>query len=242
MAGESGGMTRIAILAALLLASAPAAAAERNYSVTNFEQIRVDGPYRVRLTTGVAPFARASGSATALDGVSISVQGTTLVIRSSRSAWGGYPGEQSGPVEIAVGTHELDRAWLNGAGSLAIDRIEGLSFDLAVQGSGSVEIAQAEVDQLEIGISGAASARLAGTAPKLTAIVRGMSVLDAPGLTVKDATIGAEGPSHVRLTVTEEAAIDARGVATVALVGNPACTIRARGSASVSGCSNSSGR
>ena len=51
----SGSMIRTlpALLAVALLA-APALAAERRYSVTDFERIEVDGPYVVRLTTGRA--------------------------------------------------------------------------------------------------------------------------------------------------------------------------------------------
>ena len=37
-------MIRTVTLAALILAAAPVAAAERNYSVTSFDRIRVDGP------------------------------------------------------------------------------------------------------------------------------------------------------------------------------------------------------
>jgi len=70
----------------------------------------------------------------------------------------------------------------------------------------------------------------------LTAIVRGISTLDAPGLTSKNATIGAQGPATVRLTVTETAKVDAQGAAAVALTGNPACIVKAVGSATVSGC------
>lgn len=239
-------MTRPALLAAMLLAvagqSAPAVAADRNYSVTSFDRIRLDGAYRVRLVTGVAPFARASGPQQALDQVAIDVQGRTLVVRANRSSWGGYPGEASGPLTIEVGTHELSAAWVNGAGSLAIDRVRGLSFDLAIQGSGSAEIGAAEVDQLKIGISGAASARLAGAAPKVTAIVRGNSVLDAAALSAKDATIGVEGPSSLTMTVANEAQVDAKGLATVQLNGGPACTVKAQGSASVAGCRGGSSR
>ena len=61
-------MIRTVTLAALLLAAAPASAAERNYSVSSFDRIRVDGPYRVTLTTGVSPFAKASGSNAGIDG------------------------------------------------------------------------------------------------------------------------------------------------------------------------------
>ena len=87
---------------AALAASVPASAAERNFTVTGFDRIRIDGPYRVRLTTGVAPFAKASGSAAALNGVSIEVQGKTLIVRKNPSGWGSYPGEGPGPIEIAI--------------------------------------------------------------------------------------------------------------------------------------------
>lgn len=231
---------RLPILALLALASLPATAAapvaQRNYSVTSFDRIRVDGPYEVRLKTNVAPFARASGSQASLDGVSVRVEGRTLIVRPSSGGWGGYPGENRGPVTIEVGTHDLGTAWLNGAGTLIIDKIKGLGFDLAIQGSGSARIDSADIDQLKLGISGAGSTRIAGRAANMTATVRGTSSLDAEGLTVKDAVIGAEGPAIVRATVTNAAKVDALGLAAVTLVGKPACTVNAKGSASVTGC------
>ena len=239
MMREGGAMKSHVLALSVLLAAAPAAAAPtlvRNFSVTGFDRIRVEGPFNVQLATGVAPFARASGSAAALDGVEIDVDGRTLVIRPNSASWGGYPGQAKGPVEITVGTHELSTAWVNGSGTLGIDRIKGLSFDLAVQGAGSATIANASVDQLKIGMSGSGTVAIAGGAPKLTAIVRGTSVLDAAGLSVKDAVIGAEGTPTVRANVSGTAKIDAQGVATVELAGAPACEVKAQGSATVRGC------
>ena len=54
---------RTFLFAATILAiAAPAHAADRNFGVTSFTKIRISGPYRVSLATGVAPFAKASGS------------------------------------------------------------------------------------------------------------------------------------------------------------------------------------
>ncbi len=239
MCGESEAMRFLFLtLAAGALASAPAQATQptRNYSVQSFDRIRLDGPYKVRLVTGVAPFARASGATAALDSVAITVQGRTLIISRNRSTWGGYPGQPAGAVEIQVGTHELGTAWLNGAGSLTIDRVRGLSFDLSVQGAGAASIARVEVDQLKVGLAGAGSATLAGRAPKMTALVRGASLLDASALMVKDVTLGAEGPAIVKLNAVSSANIQIAGTASVEIIGNPACTIKATGSATVSGC------
>ncbi|WP_309603147.1 GIN domain-containing protein [Sphingomonas sp.] len=225
------------ILAALLLASAPATAADRNFGVSGFDRVRVDGDYKVNLIVGVAPFARASGSSRALDPVDVVVEGRTLIVRANRSAsWGGYPGESAGPVEVSIGTHDLTAAFVNGAGSLNINQVRGLKFEASAQGAGSIAIDKVDVDQFQLGLAGAASARLAGKALKLTAIVRGTSALDGEALSVKDAVIGATGPAIIKLTATGTAKVDAIGVASVSLIGKPACSVTIKGSASVSGC------
>ena len=224
------------IATSLVAAATPVAAAERHFSANSFTRIRIDGPYKVRLAVGVAPFATATGSPQALDGLAIDVQGATLVVHADRSSWGGSSGQTVGPVEISLGTHELTAAWVNGSGSLAIDQVKGLGFDLSVQGSGGASIDKVAVDQFKLGLAGAASARLAGAALRMTAIVRGSSVFDGSALATKNVTIGAEGPAIVKLIATETAKVDAMGASTVTLSGSPACTVRAQGSASVEGC------
>ena len=228
-------------LAALLLSTAPApstaGASERNFGVSGFDRVRVDGDYKVTLTVGVPPFAKAKGSARALDPVDVVVEGRTLIVRSNKSAsWGGYPGESAGPVEVLIGTHELSAAFVNGAGSLDINKVRGMKFEAAAQGAGSIAIGAVEVDVFQLGLAGAASARLAGKALKLTAIVRGTSALDGEALIVKDAVIGAQGPAIVKLTATGTAKVNAIGVAAVTLSGKPSCIVTTKGSASVSGC------
>jgi hypothetical protein len=229
----------LASIAIATLAS-PAGAATRNFGVTGFEKVRVEGPFKVKLTTGVAPFASASGSPAAIEKVAIEMRGNTLLVHASSSSWGGYPGQDAGPVEIDIGTHDLSSAWLTGAGAIAIDKISGLSFDLSVQGSGAATIGQTDVDQLNISIGGTASASLSGRADKVTAVVRGVSSLDAANLAVKDATIGAEGTATVAANVSNSVKVDGNGPITVRFTGGPACTLRVGGSASVSGCKSTS--
>jgi hypothetical protein len=221
---------------ASLALAAPAAAATRTFGITSFTKVRVEGPYKVTLTSGVAPFAKAIGSTTALDRVAIDVRGDTLVIQTNPSAWGGYPGADPGPVEVSVGTHDLTSAALTGAGSLAISRVKGLSFALSVQGSGSAQIDDVAADQLEVNLAGTANAKLQGHALKLTALVRGLSSIDAAKLTTPDAHITADGSATVDVAVTETARVDAWGPATIRFSGRPACTLKVSGSTSVSGC------
>ena len=230
-------MKHLILAAFLVSAASTASAADRNFGVSGFDRIRVDGAYKVVLTVGAPPFARATGSMRALDPVDIIVEGRTLVVRTKSSAsWGGYPGESAGPVEVRVGTHELSAAFVNGAGSLSINKVRGLKFESSAQGAGAITIDQVEVDQFQLGLAGAASAKLAGTVGKLTATVRGSSSLDGEALVVKDAVVGAQGPAIVKLTATGTAKVDAIGVAAVTLTGKPSCIVTTKGSASVSGC------
>jgi len=224
-----------AALAMLALAD-PAGAATRNFGITSFEKVRVEGPFKVVLTTGIAPFARATGSSAALDRVAVEVRGNTLVVHSNLASTDGYPDQNLGPVEISIGTHDLTGAWLSGAGTLAINKVRGLSFDLSAQGSGAAGIGEVDVDQLNISVVGTASAVLAGRAGKVTAVVRGISSLDASGLVAKDATIGAEGAATIKANVSDAVTIDGNGPVAISLTGRPACTLRLSGSTSVTGC------
>jgi hypothetical protein len=224
------------LVAAAALLTAPASAATRNFGINSFDRVRVDGPFKVRLVTGKAPFARASGGSAALDGLKVDVQGRTLIVRASSTTWAGASGTSNGPIEIDLGTHELTAAWVNGSGTLHIDKVKGLTFDLSVQGSGAGGIAQADIDQLRVSVGGTGTALVAGRSGKLKAVVRGVSTLDASKLGVKDAELAAEGPATVLASVSNAAKVDGSGVATIILTGNPACTARMAGSASLSGC------
>lgn len=220
----------------LLALATPADAATRTFGITDFTKVRVEGPYKVTLTTGVAPFARASGSSVALDRVAIEVRGDTLVVHADKNGWGGYPGEDPGPVEVTVGTHDLSNVALTGAGSLGINRVTGLTFALGVQGSGAVQIDDVAADQFSVSLAGTASARLAGRTKRLTATLRGISALDAAKLGSPTAAITAEGSATVDAVATDTAQVNASGPATIRFAGRPSCELHLTGSTSVSGC------
>ena len=220
---------------ALLGLATPAEAAIRNFGITSFTKIRVSGPYKVSLATGVAPFAKASGSPAAIDRVAIDVRGDTLVVQASPS-WGGFPGVDPGPVEVSVGTHDLTNASLIGSGAIFIDKVKALSFTLSIQGSGVSAIGNAAVDQLTVSLEGTANAKIGGKAGKLISLVRGMSALDASKLTTPSADFSVDGTATVDANVTDTAKVNGWGPATVRLTGKPTCNLKVQGSATISGC------
>jgi hypothetical protein len=238
-------MTRLPARALCALAAtlaSPAVAETRNYTITSFDRVRIDGPYAVTVRTNSGSFARATGSAAAIDRLRVRVEGTTLIVGTDPGGWGGYPGDQAGPVTLEVGTANLSLATVNGAGSLTVGDIRGSDFALNMQGSGVATVQRVDVDRLKVGVAGAGSARLGGRALALTAIVRGAGVIDASGVSARDAVIGAEGPAAVRATVSGTARVDASGVASVTLDGSPGCQSKTTGTATVSGCRDQVGR
>ncbi len=229
-------MTRtlpLALLAFAAAAAVPAGAAERTYSVTDFDRVQVDGSYRVTLTTGRSSSARAEGSAQALDHVSVDVQGGTLRVRRNRSAWGGYPGGGTGPVTIALTTRDLRNAAVVGSGSLDIDRAKGLRVDLAVSGSGRLTVGSVEADNLVVGLLGGGRITLAGRAKQLKATIQGSGDLAAADLRADDAQISSDTAGRIVVAAARTAKVISTGPGDVEILGSPSCTVEAKGSGEV---------
>ena len=211
-------------LAALLLA-APAAAAERNYSVTDFDRIQVEGAHEVTVTTAGSARARAIGNPVDLDRLRLEVQGRVLKIRTNRSAWGGYPGDKAGPVRIEIGARAVSAASVSGPGRLAIDRAGGLKVDLAVSGSGRIAVAAIDADTLLVGLLGSGAIHLGGRAKQLRATIQGSGDLAAEGLTADDAVVMADTAGRIALTARRTAKVTATGPGDVTITGTASCTV-----------------
>ena len=229
-------MTRTLLVAAPLLAclaAAPAAAAERTYSITDFDRVQVEGPYEVILVTGATASARASGSEAALERVTVEVQSGLLKVHANRSGWGGYPGADTGPVRILVSTRDLRAGTVIGAGTLRIDRLRGLRADLSVSGSGRIEAARVEADVLNLGIIGSGRIAAAGAAKQVRATVQGSADLAAPALAADDLVLNAETAGNVAIAARRTAKVKSGGSGRVEIGGSPACTVTATGAGPV---------
>lgn len=221
-----------ALIGFALLAT-PAAAAERTYSVTDFDRVTVEGPYVVRLVTGRTTTARASGPQASIDRVIIDTQGQTLRIRPNRSAWGGNPGTQQGVLEITLSTRSLRSARVIGPGRLDIEGLEGLRVELILEGSGRLAATGVAADNLSLGLRGSGRLEVSGRAQSLRADVQGSGDLAASGLAAEDvnATTGTTGT--VALAAGRTARINANGLGEVMVSGRPSCNVQGLGAGMV---------
>ena len=212
---------------ALFVAAAPATAADRRYSVSDFDRIVVEGPYIVRLRVGTATTASASGSQASLDRLTIDTSGQTLRIRRNRTGWSGAAsGAQEGPLTIDVTTRFLRSARVIGPGRLEVDRAEGLRVDLILEGSGRLNVSNVSADNLQIGLAGAGTIEIAGNAETVTADLQGTGNVDASRLRAETATITSATTGEVGFHIARAATVNAFGLGTITVDGDGDCTVR----------------
>ena len=206
--------------------AAPASAADRRYSVTDFDRVVVEGPDVVRLSTGGSSSAVASGSREALDRVTIDVQGQTLRIRRNRTGWTGTPGAAAGTVTVELSTRTLRSARLIGPARLDVNGAQGLRVDFVVEGSGRLRATNVEADNLSLGLAGSGRIEVGGTAEILRAEVDGTGDVDAAGLAAQNATITTTSVGSLSFRVADAVTITANGLGDITIFGRPSCTVR----------------
>ncbi|HKR23921.1 MAG TPA: DUF2807 domain-containing protein [Allosphingosinicella sp.] len=216
-------------LLALAALAAPAGAADRRYSVYDFDRVVIAGPYAVRLVVGPPSSAVASGTREALDRLSVDVQGQTLRIRRGTSGWGGTPGADTGLVTITLATRSLRSARLIGPGTLEVTGARGLNVEFTVEGSGRLRAASLDADTLSLGLLGSGTLEIAGSADVLRGDFQGTGNVEAARLVAGNATITTNTAGAVALTVNGPAAITANGLGEVTVLGSAVCTLTGPG-------------
>lgn len=214
----------------LLAAATPSAwAAEQQYSVTNFDTVRMQGPFRVTIVTGKGNSARGVGDRDALDRVSLNVAGGVLTIRAAAPRYG-EADRNLGRVELSITTATVRRVMMGGNGALNIQGMKGVRGDINLAGNGDLEVSGMSLDQLVVNSAGSGRIRMAGQAGVARIQVIGAGSIDAPGLVAKDIFIDSQGPGSILLTGTGGADIDVQGSGNVKVLGKVACTTKQAGS------------
>ena len=220
-------MIRPLFALALLAAPGIAHAADRSFLVGSFTRIRIDGPFAVTVTTGKSPGARATGSANALDGLTIRVDGDTAVVTMGAGNWSSDSGQMIVPPRVTLTTPTLNAATVNAGATLSIDAMKGQKVSLAVNGSGAMTVGAVTADQLDARVVGTGQMTLAGAAQRAQVVVTGAGSVDATGLVAGDLTARSDGSGRLDLAARYTANITTTGLGPVTVAGSPSCTVRA---------------
>ena len=213
----------------LLLIGAAPPDAERTFMLTQFDRIRVDGPFDVQVGTGGPVGARAIGDRRAIERVALRVDGQTLVVTTDTRGYEGWGGQRAAAPVIRVTARDLRAAVVNGGGSLAIAAMRGPRVDVTVNGAGRLDVARITADQLAGTLTGTGAMKLAGTALRARFLANGAGSIDAGALLVNDLSVVSQSAGDGRYAARFTAAVSAFGVGAVEVIGSATCRTRGPG-------------
>lgn len=217
---------RVPILLALFLAT-PAEAADRTVGIGSFSRLRVEGGFDVRIVTG-SPSARISGDRDSIEAVDLHVDGSTLVIRrSTNGIWTERPRGADAPIVVTIGVRGLEGVLVIGGARVAVARMAAPRIDLSVSGTGAIDLAAAQADQLNAQIVGAGSIAVAGRTGAARLTTTGAGTIDADKLDGGDLVVRLDGLGTTRARARYTATVTNNGLGTVAIAGAAKCTVRA---------------
>lgn len=223
-------MSRLLFGLALVAVALPAAAADRGYVLTNYDRVRVEGPFDVRLTVGAnsSSSAKASGDSDTLDNLDLSVQGTTLIVRMGANGWGERGRKDSPAPVITLSTPTLRGASVVGGGKLAIGgSTRGQRVEFQVAGTGSIDARGIDSDEAMVTLVGPGNVALAGRSNRVRLSTNGSGTIAAMPLTAGDLIVRLDGPGETQGNARYTADITSTGLGRVVVSGDAKCTVKA---------------
>lgn len=206
----------------------------KNYSVGNFQQIEVAGPYNVAVRIGSNPSVSARGNEKLIERTIVEVRGDKLIIhpKSSHSSfhWGW---SHHGKADFTVTVPQLSGASIAGSGDIRVDKVAGQKFEGTVAGSGSLDVATMNVNELELSIAGSGGVKGAGTARSAKYDIAGSGDIDAGGVQAQDIKVSIAGSGGVKAHSKGTADVSIMGSGDVDVSGGAKCNVSKAGSGDV---------
>lgn len=225
-------MSRIALAGLLLVAAAPATAAERNFTLSGFDAVGSAGSFDVVVTTGKGYSVKAVGTQRDLDRLKIEVADRRLRIGTEGRGW--FDWSKSEPVKVYVSLPALNAASVAGSGDMTVDRVKGEAFKGSVAGSGNLKIGNLDVKAPTFSVAGSGNASAAGRCNALKVSVAGSGDLELADLKCETLDASIAGSGNVRAFATKLVTGGLAGSGDLTVNGGAKCQLRAAGSSKVS--------
>ena len=199
----------------------------RSYVVTDFDRVRVDGPFDVEVTTRVSPSARAEGPPQASDGIDIRVEGRTLVVRAGSRGWGEVPRRGTDrALLVRLGVPMLRGATVTGGGRLTIQGVmRAQRVDLQLTGSGGLVVPALDADEVNATMLGSGAMTLGGRGGRVRLLTSGPGGIDAAKLRSDALTVRLDGSGAITATARYTADATSTGLGSVTIYGKPTCRV-----------------
>lgn len=220
------------MLAALLLGSTPAFAAERDFPNQGFDKVDLAAAAKVDVHTGDRFAVHAEGDPQWLDKLDIHVVQGTLVIGWIRGKDHTNMNGHDTP-RIRVVMPRISGATISGAGIVTVDRADGPDFAAVLRGAGTIDVPALHANHARFEMGGAGKVSAAGSVGSLDASVRGVGALELDGLAAREGKLTMSGTGSIRARVDGPAEATMNGMGSINVSGNPRCTVHKSGLGSV---------
>lgn len=202
----------------------PGPSVTRDYPLAAFDRIEVSGPYDVKVATGGAASARATGGEDLLNETEVLVENGVLKIRAKKKngirwIWG-----RGGKAEFTVTAAALRTAAIAGSGGIAVDKVVG-DFAGDVAGSGNLALASVNGGAVSLNIAGSGRISAAGKARSAAIDIAGSGFVDTAALAVRTADVSIAGSGNVKANASDTADVSIAGSGNVAISGGAKCSI-----------------
>jgi hypothetical protein len=229
-----------ALLALLLLATAPAVWAEtvagngtpakEVRDTGEFNAIGLGGNMALKLRQGSVPSVVVHGDSNLLPLIETVVErDQSLQLRWKR----GVSVRSHASVYVEVVAPQVQAVASAGSGDIDIDSMKVPRLALSIKGSGDLRARGLTADDLAVRIAGSGALKLAGQARRLTIELRGSGDVDAGELRSDDVTVGIAGSGNAEVHASRKLVASIAGSGDIRYSGDPSVQQSIAGSGTV---------
>ena len=186
-------------------------------AVGNFDEVAVSGHFKVILQEGQEGDLVISAGENLFEYIITEVRGNKLKISTKK----GYTIRASKKIEIVVNYQNISGIILSGSGKIiSNDKIKSNELDIAVSGSGSVNI-ELEAHDVDVALSGSGSLNLTGYSDDMSCTISGSGNINGYEMTVNKVKAHISGSGSAKFHVKDEIHATTSGSGNVRYTGNP---------------------
>jgi hypothetical protein len=199
--------------------------------VSGFDQVSLGGSGELTITQGDEESLTIEAEDNLMSTIKTEVKGDTLYI-SQRSPWW-RPRVLTKPVKFDLTMKEITGIKISGSGTVDAARIDSDDLDLDVSGSAEINIDLLTAETLEVDLSGSGEFNLAGLVTTQKVGISGSGKYRAGELESEAGKVKVSGSGKATVWVTETLDVKISGSGKVEYYGSPRASMDISGSGSV---------
>lgn len=219
----------IAILTWAALFASPLHAATRNFTLANFDSIKIEGDMEVSVIAGNAVEAQASGAQETIRRLDLRVQDRTLYIRFNKAdSERPLSTAKKIPLKVAIAIPRLRKIEIFGNANARVDRLTGREVGANLYGTGTLWIGDMDAVTAELNYNAIGGKLVvSGRTEDLRATTRGTGIFDASALYSETLYVIGEGPVLSQFNASKTARVSVSVDSSVRIRGGAECDVTA---------------